>query len=260
MDMSSPMRWGPPPPPRGGGGGGGYYNILGHFVRKPVVWLGAAILVMSAGGAVLEGMGVPVSSSAALTVARVWRGEIWRLVTWSLLATDPFALAFSLLALFFFGQDLMSRWGTSGFFMRYFGAAVVVGVLTCVIVKFLAPVVSPLPHQGVYPLVLEAMVIAWAVLFPDRTILLFFVLPIKARYLIHVAIFLTLLYGVFGSFLLLIPYCVAIGVALIYMDVFSFRRLYLRGRVAMLERDYKRRTAHLHVVDRDRDEPPRWTH
>jgi membrane associated rhomboid family serine protease len=254
------MRWGAPPPRGGGWGGGGGYYILGYFIPKPIVWLGAAILLASAGGAILQGLGIPVLSYGVLIASKVWRGEIWRLLTWSLMALDPMGLVFSLLALFFFGPDLMSRWGRTAFFTRYFATGAIVGALTSLIARFLAPMISPLAQAGVYP-VIEAMVIAWAVMFPDRTILLMLVLPIKARYLISVTIFIVFLLGVFSSFLLYIPHYLAIALALVYMDVFSFRRTYLRARMAMLQRDYKRRTSGLRAVDRDKsEEPPRWTH
>ena len=58
----------------------------------------------------------------------------------------------------------------------------------------------------------------------------------------------------------MLPHFIAEGVALVYMDVISVRRLYLRGRMAMLQRDYKRRTAHLRMIERDDKKPPRWMH
>jgi membrane associated rhomboid family serine protease len=259
--MSSPMRWGAPPPRGGGwGGGGGGYYIIGYFIPKPIVWLGVAILIASAGGALLQGFGIPALSYTVLSASKVWNGEIWRLLTWSLLALEPLSLVFSLLALFFFGPDLMGRWGRRRFFTLYFVSGAIVGALTCLVARFLAPLLMPLPMPGVFA-VLEMMVIAWAVLFPDRTILLFLVLPIRARHLIPITIFITVLMGIFGSFVMLTPYLIAIALALVYMDVFSFRRAYLRTRMAMLQRDYKRRTSGLRAVDRDKgEEPPRWTH
>jgi len=254
------MRWGAPPPRGGGwGGGGGGYSIIGYFIPKPIVWLGVAILVASAGGAVLQGFGIPALSYTVLVVNKVWRGELWRLLTWSLLAPDPLNLAFSLLALFFFGPDLMSRWGRTRFFQLYFGGAFLIGVVTCLVVRFLPAVIGAVPNVGV-SVMLTAMVIAWGVLFPDRTILLFLILPVRGRYMITVTVFILVLYGVFGSFMLLVPYIVAVVLSLLYMDVLSFRGVYLRARLAMLERQNKRRIpSHLRPVERD-DEPPRWTH
>ena len=258
--MSSPMRWGAPPPRGGGwgGGGGGSYNIFGLFVPKPIAWLIALALFMSAGASVLGQLGVPLLDYTLLETRRVWRGEIWRLLTWSVIDLRPLGLIFGCVALYFFGSDLARRWGTRRFFATYFGGAVITAVVTCLIAKLL-PAVSLFPHMGLWPMQ-EAMIIAWAVLNPGAKVLVYFVLPISSRHMIGITIAATVIFAALSSFYAFVPHFVAEALALVYLDVFSFRRLYLRGRMAMLQRDYKRRTAHIHVVDRDRDEPPRWTH
>src|SRR5216684_1064365 len=131
--MSTPMRWGAPPR---GGGGGGSYRILGVFILRPIVWLMAAVLFMSAFGALLGRMGIPALRSSVLIVDEVWRGEVWRLVTWALVELSPLGLLFGCLLLYFIGPDLVRRWGTRRFFANFFGGAAVVGAITCVIGRF----------------------------------------------------------------------------------------------------------------------------
>jgi hypothetical protein len=107
---------------------------------------------------------------------------------------------------------------------------------------------------------LDALIIAWAVKQPGAQILIWFVLPVSGRHLIAVTCGMTFIWAVMGGFALYIPHFAAELAALVYMDVFSFRRTYLRARLAMLERQNKRRIpSHLRPVERD-DEPPRWTH
>src|SRR5688500_2472338 len=103
MDMSSPMRCGPPPPPRGGGGGG--YNSFGLLIPAPVAWLIALLLCLSAVGSLLERMGVPILTYSLLTPPQVWKGEIWRLVTWAPLELRPRSLLFGCVAMYFFCPD-----------------------------------------------------------------------------------------------------------------------------------------------------------
>src|SRR4051812_25402922 len=79
--MSTPMRWGPPP--RGGRGGGGSYHVLGVYIPRPVAWLILIVLAMSAGGSLLDRMGIPLVRSSWLSVDQVWQGEVWRVVTWA---------------------------------------------------------------------------------------------------------------------------------------------------------------------------------
>jgi membrane associated rhomboid family serine protease len=254
--MSTPMRWGPPPP-GGGGGGRGSYHILGVFVPRPIAWLIATVILLSAFGSLLERLGVPILTYTVLIPRDVWRGEVWRIVTWAPLELNFLGLIFGCLLLYFIGPDLVRRWGTRRFFLNFLGGAALVGALTCLIGRFLWPDVSRIPYMGLWPME-EAMIIAWATLFRDRQILVFFMLPIAGRNLVILTIAITVVLAALYGFPLFIPHFLAELVALVYMDVVSVRRWVLRGRLAWFQRRYKRRTARLTVVDRD--EPPRWTH
>jgi hypothetical protein len=126
--------------------------------------------------------------------------------------------------------------------------------------RFLWPDVFRQDYAGMWPMQ-EALIISWAALMPDRKILAFFVLPLSGRNLIVFTIALTFVFALLGGFAPFIPHFIAELLALMYVDVISVRRLYLRGRMAMLQRDYRRRTQHLRMVDReDDDKPPRWMH
>src|SRR5258708_729730 len=129
--MPTRMRWGAPP--RGGGGGGGSYRVLGVFIARPIAWLIAAVIFMSACGSVFERMGIAMLSRSVLIVDAVWRGEVWRLMTWGLVELNALGLIFGCLLLYFIGPDLLHRWGTRRFFATYFGGAAVVGALTSLI-------------------------------------------------------------------------------------------------------------------------------
>jgi membrane associated rhomboid family serine protease len=253
------MRWGAPPPRGGGGwgGGGGNYNILGLYIPRVIVWLIALALFMSAGGSLLTRSGVPLLNYTLLEPLKVWRGELWRLVTWAPIELRPVGLLFGCVALFFFGSDLVHRWGTKRFLGVYFGCAAVTGLLTS-LVALIWPAAT-IPHMGLWPMQ-EALIIAWAVMNPGGQILVYFVLPIGSRHLITLTIGITVVFAALMGFNVFLPHFIAEAVALVYMDVFSFRRTYLRARLAVLERQQKRRVpSHLRAVDRD-DEPPRWTH
>jgi membrane associated rhomboid family serine protease len=258
--MSSPMRWGAPP--RGGGGGSGGYHVLGVFIPRPIAWLLATILLMSALGSLLERLGVPILRYSVLTVGDVWRGEVWRLVTWAPIELTPLGLVFGRLLLYFVGPDLVRRWGTRRFFTAFFGGAALVGALTCIVGRFFWADVAVGYHLGLWPME-EAMIIAWAVLFPDRQILVFFALPVAGRNLIGLTIAITVVMAAMaalGGFSRFVPHFAAELCALVYMDVIPVRSGTARLRLAWFQRRYRQRTAKLTRIDRDRDEPPRWTH
>jgi membrane associated rhomboid family serine protease len=256
----STMRWGAPPP-RGGGGGGGSYHVLGLFILKPIAWLIALVLFMSAFGSLLRSMGIPLLAYSVLLVDPVWEGQAWRLVTWAPIELGGLGLVFGILLLYFIGPDLLGRWGRRRFFALFFGGAALVAAVTCVIGRFVWPTVALIPHTGLWPMN-EALIIAWAALYPDRRILVSFVLPMSGRNLIWMTIALTVVWAALSGFPLFVPHFVAELAALVYADIIPVRSWILRARLALFQRGYKRRTAKLTEVERDRgrDEPPRWTH
>jgi membrane associated rhomboid family serine protease len=215
------------------------------------------VILMSAFGSLLGRLGVPLLPLSILVVDAVWSGEVWRLVTWAPLELSPLGLVFGCLLLYFIGPDLLRRWGTRRFFVNFFGGAALVGALTCVIGRYVWPEVATVRHLGLWPME-EAMIIAWAAMFSDRQILLFFALPVAGRNLIALTVAITVVMAAMGGFAVFVPHFVAELAALLYMDVIPVRSAIARGRLAWFQRGYRRRTAKLTRVDRD--EPPRWTH
>jgi len=257
------MRWGAPPPRGGGwgGGGGGSYNILGMYVPKVVVWLIGATIFMTAVGAALQRNNIlPVWEYLVLNPRYAWAGEVWRLFPWVLFeyGFNGLNLIFGCAFLYLVGRDLAPVWGPRRFLAYYFGMAAASGVLTC-LVALVSSSVARYDYMTMWP-VLDALIIAWAVRNPGTQILIWFVLPLSGRHLIVATCGLTFIWAVMGGFHHYVPHFAAEVAALIYNDVFSFRRSYLRARLAMMERQQKRRVpSHLRAVERD-DEPPRWTH
>jgi membrane associated rhomboid family serine protease len=260
--MATFRRWGAP---SGGGGfrsnfGSGGYNVFGMYVPKPVAWIIGATLLCTAVGSLLQRNGVPVLTYSVLVAEWVLRGELWRLLTWPLLERDPLNLVFGCFFLITIGSGLVPAWGARKFFLLYFGIAAFAGLMTALIGRFLWAEVGQIPYATMWP-VLDAFLIGWAVRNPDAQIRMYFVVPIAGRHLIAFTIAMTVVFALISGFPYYVPHFMAELFALVYMDVFSFRRLYLRGRLAVLQRDYKKRAAHLRMVERDKDDkPPRWMH
>jgi membrane associated rhomboid family serine protease len=113
------------------------------------------------------------------------RGWLWQIVTY-LFLHDPGSLThllFNMLALWMFGVDLERRWGTQAFTRYYFLTGIGAGVSTIVI--SLLPLASVAPLYGL-PTVgasgaLYGLILAWAIVFPHRTILFMMLFPIPAR-------------------------------------------------------------------------------
>lgn len=115
-----------------------------------------------------------VSSKLALFPSLVLRGEIWRLVTFIFIPPTR-SLFFIIFTLYFYtliGTSLENAWGSFRFNIFY-----LVGVLGTIAAAFIT-------GQGVTAVYLNlSLFLAFAKLFPDFEILIFFVLPVKMRIL-----------------------------------------------------------------------------
>jgi membrane associated rhomboid family serine protease len=119
----------------------------------------------------------------------------WQVFTYMFMHGGFGHLFFNMLALWMFGMELENTWGTRKFLIYYlacgFGAALVN--------LFVAPLLGQVaPTVGASGAVFGVL-IAFGMLFPDRPIYLYFLLPIRAKYFIAAYIGLELFYGVTGS-------------------------------------------------------------
>ncbi len=106
--------------------------------------------------------------------ANFLKGWVWQPVT-SIFVHDPGGLGhllLNMLGLYFFGGDVDRRLGRLGFLGLYFLSGIV-GALLCLSY-------GDAPSFGASGAVLGVLA-AFAVLFPDARILIFFVLPVRAR-------------------------------------------------------------------------------
>lgn len=111
-----------------------------------------------------------------LNVDRVGHGEVWRLLTYAFLH-DPggiFHILFNMLFLWWFGSDVEDLYGPREFLTFYLSAALAGGLL------FFFASLSWLPGPpciGASGAVLAVLVLC-AIHYPQRTILLFFLIPV----------------------------------------------------------------------------------
>jgi membrane associated rhomboid family serine protease len=117
----------------------------------------------------------------------------WQVVTYAFLHGSFEHLFFNMLGLWMFGSELERIWGEKRF-LQFYGASVLAAALAQLVVTAVM--------GSVYPTVgasggLFGLLFAFAVMFPNRVILLFFVIPMKARYLVALYGLLELYQGVY---------------------------------------------------------------
>jgi membrane associated rhomboid family serine protease len=113
-----------------------------------------------------------------LTPALVKKGFVWQLFTYMFLHGGFFHILFNMFALWMFGCEIERSWGTKEFLKYYFITGVGAGFFT-----FFLSFNSRIPTIGASGAIFGILV-AFAMMFPDRPIYLYFLFPVKAKYLV----------------------------------------------------------------------------
>lgn len=100
-----------------------------------------------------------------------------------------FTLCFNMYILWIMGASTFERVGKGPFLRFYFITGALTGILTLLLMPILGQYST---LAGISPVIL-AILMAWTMLHPDNDILLFFILPIKARWLLPAILLLLLL-------------------------------------------------------------------
>ena len=133
--------------------------------------------------------GVSLSALLAFSPYYILHGQIWRIITFVFVPLDSnlFFLAVSLYFYYMIGSVLEREWGTAKFNVFYG-----LGILLNVVVGFLLyAVTAPLYPSHLLPLLTTAsmtyvnlsLFFAFATLYPNMQVLLFFIIPIKMKYM-----------------------------------------------------------------------------
>jgi membrane associated rhomboid family serine protease len=151
----------------------------------------------------------PLFELAALVPEDVWRGQVWRLVTWPLLQPSVWGLLWAVVFLWWFGRDLAEAWGSLRF-LEVFGAISAVAAIGTCLAARLDPAVMTQTYLGGYAIQC-AMIVAWGLLFPDRVLRLYFILPIRGVVIAWLTVAITVLFVVYSGWERFLPELIAEG-------------------------------------------------
>ncbi len=114
--------------------------------------------------------------------ALIFRGQVWRLVTWLFIpnSTNPFYLLIGCYFYYWVASVLEREWGTARFSLFYLSGAVLSVVLGLVVGAVMPDV--PIPFALSHYLNLSIFLVL-ATLFGETQVCLFFVIPIKMKWM-----------------------------------------------------------------------------
>jgi membrane associated rhomboid family serine protease len=228
-------------------------NPLGFGGRVPVAVGGliVATVLVSLAAAVGGRNGVPLHGLLLLEPDAIWGGQVWRLVTWVLVETDPVNLLFGGLVLWWFGRDLAVAWGEQRFLVTYFAIPAAAGLATALL-GLAFPSLGAARYAGFW-VALNALVVAWGLAHPFRQILLFFALPVSGQALVWITVGGTVLFALFVGIGAFVPHLLAEGLAWLHATGNGPGRWLRKLRLPR-----RRRRGRFEVIQVDRDPDRRW--
>lgn len=116
---------------------------------------------------------------------QVIHGAVWQLFTYLFLHSlaGPGHILFNMLGLWMFGAPIEQTWGTRRFLQYYFLCGVGAGI--CVVAAALAFGGASQPTIGASGAI-YGLLLAFGMLFPEQEILVMFLFPIKAKYMVMI--------------------------------------------------------------------------
>ena len=125
-------------------------------------------------------LGNNLISQLGFSVRLILQGQIWRLVTFIFVPerSNPIFMIFYFMILMFFGRILEQNWGTFKFNI-YFLIGSVGTILASVVLETLTGMPVPLTNFNLY----MSLLLATAQVAPDYELRIYFILPVKLRYI-----------------------------------------------------------------------------
>jgi membrane associated rhomboid family serine protease len=112
--------------------------------------------------------------------------EVWQLITYQFMHGGFFHILINMFILWMFGIEIENLWGSKKFLIFYLTAGVVGGLFQILLSPILIGGLSG-PTIGASGAIMGVMVV-FGILFPNRLIYLYFLIPVKVKYFIIVLV------------------------------------------------------------------------
>lgn len=159
------------------------YNLSQHLtpVVKWIIYICSGVFVLQILFADLM-----IIWFAARPATTIFRGYVWQFFTYAFLHGGIFHLLFNLIAIYFFGRQIETRW-SSGTFLRFVLFVAAGSVATHLLVTTTRALTGPddylyVPIIGISGVV-YGLILVYALYYPDQVIMIYGILPVKMKHL-----------------------------------------------------------------------------
>lgn len=233
--------------------GGIHLPQLSKTNKIIIIAVVAAFLV---GSILREFSGIQLAPLLGLSTANLFRGNIFSPLTYPFIGTGLMEVVFNGMLFWFIGSELETLWGRKRY-LTFMVAAALGGALIFLFIQFMFMGTSFLSLTGMAG-VTSAMLVAYAILYPDRTFLFMLIFPVKAKYFCMLLIGMQLYMGVFSpGFVLAWGHLGAMLSGFLYM-IYVANAKNFKGMPSFL---VKKKKSHLKLVDDEKkDNGPKYWH
>lgn len=180
-----------------------YYKLEKKYGKYAIPGLMKYITVLYAAGFIIALVAPELYAYLTLDMRYVFQGQIWRLFTF-IMSPPTYSLIFLPFVLYFYymiGTMLERFWGTFRFNLYYLS-----GVIFHIIAGLILYLVWGLDIQLSTNYINMSMFLAYAMILPDMQVLLFFLIPIKIKWIAYLDMAYLAAIVLVGIFSRVIPY------------------------------------------------------
>jgi hypothetical protein len=188
-----------------------------RFGRYAIPYLMRYVAILFIAGFAIAFLDYRIAALLSLDFDAVMHGQIWRLVTF-IIPVGYSNILFFLIKVYFYyiiGNTLESNWGSFRLNLYFFS-----GLLFNLLSSLITYLITGLSISPSMDLLCSTMFFAFAALYPNVQFYLYFLIPVKAKYLaiLEGAVYIYNLYKYItsGAYLLIIPLVVAFANFLIF--------------------------------------------
>ncbi|HXH76298.1 MAG TPA: rhomboid family intramembrane serine protease [Bacteriovoracaceae bacterium] len=187
----------------------------------------------------------------------LFSGMVWQLLTYPLVETEFMSFLFNSLLIWFVGSELETLWGSKIYLRFLLMITFGVGLIYCAVglLFFFGTSVYLTPIQGLTG-VNFALLIAYAMLYPDRQLSMMMIFPMRAKTFCWILVAIQAYFAIFSSHITAWAHLLAMGIS--YLIIRFQSQPLIKKVLNSTWTPSKTKKKHLYVVKDDDQKPPKY--
>ena len=235
-----------------------------QYQTPPITKTNKIILAIAAfcfiTGAILKAVGAfSVVQNLGLSGAGLFSGLVYQLITYPFIETQLMSFIFNSLLIWFIGSELEALWGTK-LYSRFLIVTVLGVGLIYAGVNFLFLFGTTIFNSPLHGLsgVNFALLVAYAILYPDRQLSLMMIFPMRARTFCWILVGIEAYLAIFSSLSTSWAHLLAMGISWFLVTYSSSKPFLMKLLFQSWTAKKKETKKHLYVVKDDEQDPPKY--